>query len=33
MLRDRELLLLLDNMEQVVAAAPLVADLAITCRD
>jgi predicted ATPase/DNA-binding CsgD family transcriptional regulator len=30
-LSDRELLLLLDNMEQVVTAAPLVADLAITC--
>jgi len=30
-LGDRELLLLLDNMEQVVAAAPLVADLAISC--
>jgi non-specific serine/threonine protein kinase len=30
-LSDRELLLLLDNMEQVVAAAPLVADLAIAC--
>jgi len=30
-LRDRELLLLLDNMEQVIAAAPSVADLAIAC--
>ena len=30
-LSDREMLLLLDNMEHVVAAAPLVADLAITC--
>ena len=30
-LRQRELLLVLDNMEQVVAAAPLVADLAIAC--
>ena len=27
----RELLLVLDNMEQVVAAAPLIADLAIAC--
>ena len=30
-LRERELLLLLDNMEHVVVAAPLVADLAIAC--
>ena len=30
-LRDRELLLVLDNMEQVVTVAPLVADLAIAC--
>jgi non-specific serine/threonine protein kinase len=30
-LRDRELLLLLDNMEQIVAAAPDVAELAIAC--
>jgi predicted ATPase/DNA-binding CsgD family transcriptional regulator len=30
-LRDRRLLLVLDNIEQVVAAAPLVADLAIAC--
>ncbi len=30
-LRERELLLLLDNMEHVIAAAPLVADLAIAC--
>jgi predicted ATPase/DNA-binding CsgD family transcriptional regulator len=30
-LRQRQLLLVLDNMEQVVAAAPLVAGLAIAC--
>jgi predicted ATPase len=30
-LRDQQLLLLLDNFEQVVAAAPLVADLVATC--
>jgi non-specific serine/threonine protein kinase len=30
-LHDRDLLLILDNMEQIVAAAPLVADLAIAC--
>jgi predicted ATPase/class 3 adenylate cyclase/uncharacterized protein HemY len=31
-LRDKELLLLLDNFEQVVDAAPLVADLLAACR-
>jgi predicted ATPase/DNA-binding CsgD family transcriptional regulator len=31
-LRDRQLLLVLDNFEQVVAAAPLVADLLATCQ-
>jgi predicted ATPase/DNA-binding NarL/FixJ family response regulator len=30
-LRDRALLLMLDNMEHVVAAAPFIADLAIAC--
>src|SRR5215218_1868185 len=30
-LRDREMLLLLDNMEQVIAAAPVVSELAIAC--
>ncbi len=30
-LRDRELLLLLDNYEQLLPAAPLVADLLVTC--
>ncbi len=30
-LREKNMLLLLDNFEQVVAAAPLVVDLAVTC--
>lgn len=30
-LRDREMLLVLDNFEQVIDAAPLVSDLLATC--
>jgi predicted ATPase/class 3 adenylate cyclase len=32
-LREKQLLLLLDNFEQVLAAAPLVSDLLASCRD
>jgi predicted ATPase len=30
-LRDKQMLLLLDNFEQVVAAAPMVAELLVGC--